>query len=72
MLVQVKIISYEYKGNPSNLLIMRDITSEFKHEGNVSLHKMYDRVATSISNNFKRPLNILSDSFSFLQQNLYK
>lgn len=59
LLVQVKIISYDYKGEPSHLLILRDITSEFKHEGNVGLHNMYDRIATSITNNFKVPLNIL-------------
>lgn len=70
LLVQVKIISYEYKGQPSNLLILRDITSEFKHEGNIGLHNMYDRIATSITNNFKVPLNILSESFSLLQQNV--
>ena len=70
LLVHVKIISYEYKGLPSNLLILRDITSEFKHEGNLDLHNMYDRIATSISNNLRVPLNILSESFSLLRQNI--
>jgi len=30
IIVQIKILSYEYKGTSSFLLILRDITDEFK------------------------------------------
>ena len=49
---------------------MRDITSEFKHEGNLGLHNMCDRIANSVSHNFKVPLNILKESISILKKKM--
>jgi hypothetical protein len=49
---------------------LRDITSEFKHEGNLGLHSVFDRIANSISYNLKVPLNIVKESISIMKKKM--
>lgn len=76
MLVQVKVVKVLFKGKPSSLVLLRDVTHQVRFYNSVVPQQLRDRILNSITQNFLDPLYIaqtcLTSSWQHLNQFVIK